>query len=62
MKKPAFQISPFDSKGASRAEYAALNRHTNCIRLERLPDDPPIPIEESIQNLQSIPPFVDLEM
>ena len=52
---------PFD-KGASPAEYAALNRHTNRMRLERLPDDPPVPLEETIQNLQSIPSFVDLHL
>jgi GNAT superfamily N-acetyltransferase len=32
------------------------------MRLERLPDDPPIPLEETIQNLQSIPPFVDIKL
>ena len=62
MSTSKIQILPFDGKGASQAEYAALNRHTNCMRLERLPDDPPIPLEESIQNLQSIPPFVDLRL
>jgi GNAT superfamily N-acetyltransferase len=55
------QIQPFD-KDASPDEYAALNRHTNRIRLERLPDDPPIPLEETIQNMQNIPPFVDLKL
>ena len=61
MSNPAIQIRPFD-KEASQAEYAALNRHTNRIRLERLPNDPPVPLEESIQNLRSIPPFVDLKL
>ena len=56
------QIRPFNGQGASQAEYAALNRHTNIIRLEHLPDDPPIPVEESIQNLQNIPPFLDLKL
>ena len=62
MSTPAFKILPFDGKAASPAEYAALNRHTNRIRLERLPDDPPVPLDESIQNLQSIPPFADLRL
>jgi GNAT superfamily N-acetyltransferase len=39
-----------------------MNRHANRMRLERLPDDPPIPLEESIQNPQSIPSFVDLRL
>jgi len=56
------QIHPFDAREASQAEYAALNRHNNHMRRERLPDDPPIPLEESIQGLQNIPPFVELKM
>ncbi len=61
MPAPAVQLRSFD-KNASQSEYVALNRHTNRIRLERLPDDPPIPLEESIQNLQSIPTYVDLKL
>jgi mycothiol synthase len=61
MSNLVVQIRPFD-KEASRAEYSALNRHTNCIRLERLPDDPPVPLDETIQNLRSIPPFADLKL
>ncbi len=62
MTTPAIQFRPFDGSGASQAEYAALNRHTNRIRLERLPDDPPVPLDESIQNLKNIPPFIDLRL
>src|SRR3972149_780491 len=62
MSAPAIQIHPFDGKAASQTKYAALNRHTNRMRLERLPDDPPIPLEETIQNLKNIPPFVDLKL
>lgn len=61
MPTPTFDIRPF-SKDASQAEFSALNRHTNKMRKERLPDDPPIPLEETIQNLQSIPPFLDLRL
>jgi mycothiol synthase len=57
-----FEIRPFNVKAASPAEYAALNRHSNRIRLERLPDDPPVPLEETIKNMQSLPPFVDVSM
>jgi mycothiol synthase len=59
---PSVLIKPFNIKEASHAEYAALNAHSNLLRAERLPDDPPIPLEESIQNLQNIPPFVDVKM
>lgn len=61
MSPPAFQVHPFD-KNASQFEYAALNRHTNRIRCERLPDDPPVPLAETIQNLQNIPAFADLRL
>lgn len=61
MSNRTIQIRPFD-KNAPQAEFAALNRHNNRMRLERLPDDPPIPLEETIQNLQSLPPFVDLKL
>jgi GNAT superfamily N-acetyltransferase len=62
MPTSKIEILPFDGKGATQAEYAALNRHANRLRKERLPDDPPIPLEETLQNLHSIPPFVDLRL
>ena len=55
-----YKIRPFNVASAAQEEFAALNRHTNRMRLERLPDDPLIPLEESIQNLKNIPPFVEL--
>ena len=61
MDTTAFDIRPF-SKDASETEFAALNRHTNRLRRERLPDDPPIPLEETVQNLRSLPPFVDFRI
>lgn len=60
MRRSGISLRTLNSWNASRAEYAALNQHTNRIRQERLPDDPPIPLEETIQNLQSLPPFVDV--
>jgi GNAT superfamily N-acetyltransferase len=62
MSPPVIQIHSFNTKGASQAEYAALNRHNNCICLERLPDDPPVPLDETIQNLLSIPSYADLKL
>jgi mycothiol synthase len=62
MSISTFVIQPFDKESASEAEYAAFNRHTNRMRRERLPDDPPIPLEETIQNMQSIPPFVKVDL
>ncbi len=62
MTRSAIEIRPFNVKEASQAEYDALNRHNNRLRCERLPDDPPILLEESIQNLQNIPAYVEVRM
>src|SRR4030042_1997291 len=59
---PFVKIHPFKTKESNPVEYAALNRHTNPIRREYLPDDPPIPLEESIQELKNMPTFVELKM
>ena len=58
----SIKIQSFKVKDASQADYASLNRHTNLLRREYLPDDPPIPLEESIQDLKKLPPFIDLYM
>ena len=39
-----------------------MNRHGNVMRREHLPDDPAIPLEETIQSLRNIPPFVDVRI
>jgi GNAT superfamily N-acetyltransferase len=62
MSTAKLEILPFDGKGATPAEYEALNKHNNRMRKERLPDDPPVPLEETTQNLQSLPPFVDVRL
>ncbi|RPI84332.1 MAG: GNAT family N-acetyltransferase [Chloroflexi bacterium] len=56
------QIQPFNIKEATQAEYAAMNRHNNRMRRERLPDDPPIPMDEMISSMQNLPDFVDVKM
>jgi mycothiol synthase len=58
----SIHIRPFNVKGASPAEYAALNRLSNLIRRERLPDDPPVPLEEMIQGMQNIPSYMEIKM
>lgn len=62
MPSNELRILPFNVKDATQAEFTALNVHLNRIRLERLPDDPPIPLEETIQNMQSFPAFVDFRI
>lgn len=53
-------IRAVDIKSASQADYLAFNTFSNRMRAERLPDDPPRPLEETIQQAQNIPPIVDL--
>jgi GNAT superfamily N-acetyltransferase len=53
-----YTVQPFDILGASQAEYAALNKHINLIRRERLPDDPPISLDETINWLHNIPQYM----
>ena len=56
------EIRSFEIQAASEADYAALNQHSNLLRKERMPDDPPIPLEETIKELNNIPSYVDLKM
>jgi mycothiol synthase len=57
-----FQLKPLNLRDASPAEYAALNRHNNKLRRERLPDDPPIPLDEMIQGFKNIPSFIEVKI
>ena len=57
-----YQLLPLDVKNASPAEYAALNRHNNILRGERLPDDLPILLDEYIQGMHNLPDFVEVKM
>lgn len=54
-------IRPFERTEASPGEYAALNKLINQMRKESHPDDPPIPLEETIQNIKTIPPIVEVK-
>jgi len=56
--EPSVLIEPFDFANASEHEYQAVNDFTNIIRAETLPDDPPVPLSETIAELQNIPPFI----
>lgn len=56
------RIESVDIKRASDSEYAALNIFMNEIRAERLPDDPPVPLEEEVQRWRTIPSFIDLPL
>jgi len=55
-------IYELNVKNASDHEYAALNRILNTVRKERQPDDPPIPLVETTNQMKNLPSFVDLRM
>ncbi len=57
-----YEIHPLIVKAASATEYFALNKIINTIRKERQPDDPPIPLEETTNQMKNLPTFVDLQM
>jgi GNAT superfamily N-acetyltransferase len=54
------RIESVDVRQASAEQYAAINELSNVLRLERLPDDPPMPLDEEIVRLRNIAPVVDL--
>ncbi len=58
----SYSIEDFDIKGANQADCAALNKHTNLMRRERLPDDPPIALDETINELKNIPSYVEVRL
>lgn len=60
MTPRSVHILPYNVREASPEDYAAYNRHINRARAERLPDDPPVPLEETIQSLRHLPAFIDV--
>lgn len=59
MSVQPIQIKPVNVRQASQQEYEQINIVKNCLRAERLPDDPPVPLDEHIQGFQNLPPFLD---
>ena len=54
------RIERVDVKHATSEQYAAINEFGNVIRAERIPDDPPMPLDEEIRRLRNIPLVVDV--
>lgn len=54
-----YAIDTLDIQNATADEYARFNECRNRMRAEKLPDDPPIPLEELIQGLQNWPTHED---
>lgn len=55
-------IEQMNFKEATDSEFAALNKIINIVRFERQPDDPPIPLNETTNQIKNLPSFVDLKM
>lgn len=53
-------IQNLNLRQASENELAVFSGFANKMRAERLPDDPPIPLEDRIMRFRSIPAFVDI--
>lgn len=53
------EIRPFDYRKATGDEYRLWSESRNHIRAEVLPDDPPIPLEEMVQQLKNFPPSME---
>lgn len=58
MKAFPYFISQLNIRSASEAEYVALNALQNDVRAERLPDDPPIPVDMTTNRYQTTPEFI----
>ena len=55
MSTSPITIRPFDFVNATETEYRAMNTFENHMRAEKEPDDPPIPLSESIQGWRNMP-------
>jgi len=57
-----FNIQELNVKGASLQVYQALRKLMDVVHKERQPDDPVVPLEETINQMKNLPSFVDLKM
>ncbi len=60
MDTATLSIKLVDIRSGSRAELAALSNFYNQVRRERLPDDPPIALEDHLERWKNIPQFVSV--
>lgn len=56
------RIEQINIRNATERQYAAYNAFLNVMRAERLPDDPPIPLEDDVRRWRTIPSFLDLSV
>ena len=55
-------IRVWDFRDAADEEIAAFNRCSNQMRAERLPDDPPVPVEQTAQGLKHFPEHIEMTL
>ncbi len=60
--KKQINIQELNVKEASLQEYQALRKLMDVVSKERQPDDPVVPLEETINQLKNIPSFMELKM
>lgn len=56
----SIEIGIWDYRHMTDAEAAVFNRCSNRMRGERLPDDPPVPVEETIQGRDNFPDYIKM--
>jgi GNAT superfamily N-acetyltransferase len=55
------QITEIDLRRATEREYAALNDFRNQLQAERVPEDPPMPLEEMMNWWREVPPLFAIQ-
>ena len=60
--KKQLNVQELNVKEASLQEYQALRKLMDVVSKERQPDDPVVPLEETINQMKNLPSFVDLKM
>ncbi len=56
-----YTLQSIDIRSASLEFIKAFNQFNNTIRAEKLPDDPPVPLDETIQSFRNLPDFISLK-
>jgi mycothiol synthase len=62
MQRSTIDIQPVNIREASEDEIILASAHYNRLRKERLPDDPPVTVEENRLRWRNIPPFVEVPL
>jgi mycothiol synthase len=61
MSDPLVRIEALEPSTADESDFAAFNACSNALRAEGWPDDPSLPVDETIRSLSSVPAFIELQ-